>query len=168
MKQMTTDNLAAAYAGESQAHMKYAIFADVAEKEGMADIARMFKAISYAELVHARNHLRELKKIKTTAENLQTAIGGETYEVDEMYPAFIEVAKLQDEKGAVRSFNFAIQAEKIHAVMYEKARLAAEAGNDFVVGRISICPTCGYTHYEGDMPDFCPVCGVPKDKFVAF
>jgi len=167
MKKMTEANLAAAYAGESQAHMRYQIFSEAAEKEGMPNIARLFRAVSHAELVHARNHYRELDKIKNTAENLQLAIDGEDYEVDEMYPAFMEVAKMQEQKGAVKSFNFAFQAEQIHSKMYKKARDAAEAGRDIELGKVYICPVCGYTH-EGEPPDFCPVCGVPKDKFAQF
>ena len=167
MKKMTTDNLTNAYAGESQAHMKYQIFSEAADKEGLPNIARLFKAVSYAEMVHARNHLKELGRIKSTAENLQAAIDGENYEVEEMYPAFMEVGKLQAARGAVKSFNYAYQAEQIHARMYEKARQAAEAGNDIDLGKVFICPVCGYTH-EGVPPDFCPVCGVSKDKFASF
>lgn len=167
MGKITSDNLSAAYAGESQAHMRYQIYAEIAEKEGMPNIARLFKAISYAELVHARNHYKELSMIKSTPDNLQVAIDGENYEVDEMYPAFIDVAKMQGVKGAERSFNFALQAEKIHARMYKKAKEASEAGNDIDLNTVFICPVCGYTH-EGAPPDFCPVCGVAKDKFLSF
>lgn len=167
MGKITSDNLSSAYAGESQAHMRYQIYAEIAEKEGMPNIARLFKAISYAELVHARNHYKELGMIKSTADNLQVAIDGENYEVDEMYPAFIDVAKMQGVKGAERSFNFALQAEKIHARMYKNAKEASEAGNDIDLDKVFICPVCGYTH-EGMPPDFCPVCGVAKDKFLSF
>jgi rubrerythrin len=167
MRKMTEQNLSSAYAGESQAHMKYAIYADVAQKEGLANIARLFKAVAFAERVHATNHYRELGMIKSTPENLQVAINGENYEVDEMYPAFMEVAKLQDEKGAVKSCNYAYQAEQIHAEMYQKALEHAEAGKDIDIGKVFICPVCGYTN-EGEPPDFCPVCGAAKDKFVEF
>lgn len=167
MGKITGDNLSSAYAGESQAHMRYQIYAEIAEKEGMPNIARLFRAISYAELVHARNHYKELGKIKSTSDNLQIAIDGEDYEVDEMYPAFIDVAKMQGVKGAERSFNFALQAEKIHARMYKKAKEASEAGNDIDLDKVFICPVCGYTH-EGSPPDFCPVCGVAGDNFLSF
>ncbi len=156
-----------AFAGESQAHMRYAIFSDVAKKEGFGNIARLFKAISFAELVHASNHLGELGIIKKTTYNLQSAIDGENYEVEEMYPAFISVAKLQDEKGAIKSFDYAFKAEKIHSGMYQKAKQAVDAGKDVELGKVYICPVCGYTH-EGEPPDNCPVCGVPREKFVAF
>ncbi len=167
MRKMTEDNLKAAFAGQSQAHMRYLIFADVAEKEGRPNVARLFRAIAYAEQVHATNHYRELGMIRTSPENLQVAIDGENYEVNEMYPAFIAVAQLQGEKGAERAFHFAVEAEKIHAAMYQKAREAALAGKDVQIGKIYICSVCGYT-VEGEVPDRCPICQATKDKFQAF
>lgn len=167
MKLMTQDNLQAAFAGESQAHMKYLIFADQAEKEGFSDVARLFRAIAFAEQVHATNHFRTLGKIGQTAENLQAGIDGETYEVNEMYPAFRAVAELQEEKGANRSMTWALEAEKVHAGMYEQARQAVLSGKDAEVGEIYICETCGWT-VEGEPPDRCPICGAKKEKFRRF
>jgi len=167
MRKMTEQDLAAAFAGESQAHMKYVIYANVAEKEGFPNIARLFRAISHAELAHARNHYRALGNILTSAENLQVAIDGETYEVEEMYPAFKAVAELQNEKEALRSMDWALQAEKIHAGMYQKAKQAVEANKDIEIGKIQICEQCGYT-VEGNVPDRCPICGATKDKFKSF
>jgi len=164
---MTQHNLRDAFSGESQAHMKYQIYAEVAEKEGFPNVARLFKAISYAELVHARNHLKELGGIKDTVENLQSGIDGETYEVEEMYPAYHAVAELQEEKGAVRSTHYALEAEKIHAVMYTDAKKTVMEKKDIEIGTIRICDVCGYT-VEGDAPDKCPVCGAPASKFLAF
>ena len=167
MKKMTEQFLQEAFAGESQAHMKYNIFSEVAEKEGMPNVARMFKAIAYAEQVHATNHFRELGMIRSTTENLGEAMGGEDFEVDEMYPAYKEVAKMQGEKGAVKTTNYALEAEKIHSKMYHKAQESAEAGNDIELKTVYICPVCGYTH-EGDPPDYCPVCGAAKEKVNSF
>lgn len=116
MHEMTKENLKAAFAGESQAHMKYIIFADKAERDGYPEVARLFRAISYAERVHATSHLRELGGIGDTVVNLEAASSGEHYEHTEMYPAFDAVAKLQEEKGAVRSINYALETEKIHEV----------------------------------------------------
>ena len=110
MHKMTQQNLQSAFAGESQAHMRYLIFAEVAEKEGMLNVARLFRTIAYAEHVHAQNHLRELAGIGKTLENLDTAIAGETFEIDEMYPAYNEVAKLQKESGAQKSMHYALEA----------------------------------------------------------
>lgn len=167
MRKMTEDNLKAAFAGESQAHMRYLAFADKAEKEGFANVARLFRAISFAEQAHATNHLRTLGGIGSTVENLGEAIGGETYEVEEMYPSFIAVAEQQAEKSALRSMNYALEAEKIHAAMYQQARQAVQAGQDVALGTIYICEVCGYT-VEGQVPDRCPICNAPKEKFRAF
>ena len=167
MHPMTEENLKAAFAGESQAHMRYLAFADAAEKEGKANTARLFRAIAYAEQVHATNHLRELGGISDSAANLQEAINGETFEVEEMYPAYDAVAKLQGESGATRSIHYAIEAEKIHADMYKSAKAETDAGKDAEIGNVYICPVCGYTA-EGEAPDKCPVCGAPREKFVEF
>jgi rubrerythrin len=167
MHDMTEGNLKAAFAGESQAHMRYLAFADKAEREGFPNVARLFRAVSFAEQAHATGHLRTLGGVGGTAENLTTAIGGENYEVDEMYPAFIAVAELQGEKLALRSMNYALEAEKIHAAMYQEARQSVQAGQDVKMGTIHICEVCGYT-VEGDAPDRCPLCNAPKEKFRAF
>jgi rubrerythrin len=167
MKEMTKENLNTAFAGESQAHMKYLAFAAQAQKEGKANIARLFEAIAYAEQVHATNHLKELGGIGDTATNLEKAIGGESFEVDEMYAAYLAVAEEQGEKGAKRSMTYAIEAEKIHAEMYSDAKEKAEAGEDMDIGEIYICPVCGFTHI-GEPPDRCPVCNVKREKFRVF
>ena len=167
MKKMTEKNLRDAYAGESQAHMRYLIFANKAEEEEKPNIARLFRAIAFAEQVHATNHLKTLGDLGATTDNLQAAIDGENFEVEEMYPAYDTVAKLQEEKGAIRSIHYAIEAEKIHSAMYTKARQMAKEGKDIDIGAVYICPVCGYT-VEGEVPDACPVCGVSKRKFVKF
>ena len=167
MRAMTEANLEAAFAGESQAHMKYAIFADKAEKEGYPGVARLFRAISYAEQVHATNHLRELGGIGDTVANLEAAFNGENYENTEMYPAFDAVARLQEEKGAIRSIHYALEAEKIHEAMYTGARESVVAGEDIKSAPVFVCPVCGHT-VIGEAPDKCPICGVPKDKYREF
>lgn len=167
MRAMTEANLEAAFAGESQAHMKYAISADKAEKEGYPGVARLFRAISYAEQVHATNHLRELGGIGDTVANLEAAFNGENYENTEMYPAFDAVARLQEEKGAIRSIHYALEAEKIHEAMYTGARESVVAGEDIKSAPVFVCPVCGHT-VIGEAPDKCPICGVPKDKYREF
>ncbi|MCD6111486.1 MAG: rubrerythrin family protein, partial [Thermoplasmata archaeon] len=122
MKKMTKKALEEAFAGESMAHMKYAIFAEIAESEGFRNISRLFRAISYAELVHARNHARELGYLGKTPENLQSGIEGETFEIEEMYPVYRATAEMQGESGAVRSTTYALEAERIHANMYKDAK----------------------------------------------
>lgn len=167
MRKMTEENMKAAFAGESQAHTRYLIYAEEAKRHGFENVARLFKAIAYAELVHATNHLRALGGIGKTSENLTKAIGGETFEVDEMYPAYIEVARLQNEKAAERSATWALEAERIHAEMFLKAKEAVEVGKDAEIGDIYICEFCGYT-VEGEPPDRCPICNAQKERFRKF
>jgi len=167
MREMTEKFLKDAFAGESMAHMKYAIFAEEAEKKGFKNLAKLFRAISYAEYVHARNHYQALKMIQSISENIQQCIDGENFEVEEMYPVYNEVAKFQKENEAVRSTHYALEAEKIHAVMYKKAKELAEQGKDYPADKISICSVCGYT-VEGDAPEKCPVCGASASQFVNF
>ncbi|MFC1594736.1 rubrerythrin family protein [Candidatus Omnitrophota bacterium] len=167
MHKMTQQNLQTAFSGESQAHMKYLIFSAAAEKEGKKNIARLFKAIAYAEQVHATNHLKVLGGIGKTAENLAAALGGENFEVDEMYPVYNSDAKLQGEKEAEKSTHYALEAEKIHAKMYTKAKDTAEKDKDIDLGDVYICPVCGYT-VEKEAPEFCPVCGVKEALFKKF
>jgi len=167
MHDMTKQNLQNAFAGESQAHMKYLIFADQAEKEKRPNIARLFRAIAYAEQVHATGHFKVLGGLGATPKNLEAAVAGETFEVTEMYPVYHEDAKFQGEKEAEKSTHYALEAEKIHADMYAKAKTSAEADKDIELKEVHICPVCGYTH-EGEPDDFCPVCGVKKESFKKF
>jgi rubrerythrin len=168
MRKMTEKNLNDAFAGESMAHMKYLIFSEIAEESGYSNLARMFKAIAYAEQVHAKNHGENLGIIADTKDNIENCIQGETYEIEEMYPAFLSVAKLQEEKNAEKGFHYAIEAEKIHAEMYKKAKENVENDKDMEISEIYICPVCGYTHYKGDLPERCPVCGIPSSGFRKF
>jgi len=167
MRPMTKENLSNAFAGESQAHMRYLIFADKAEKEGKPNIARLFKAIAYAERVHATNHFNALQQLSGTPDNLQVAIDGETFEVDEMYPAYDAVAKLQEENDAIKSIYYALEAEKGHAELYTAAKEMADQDKDIDDESVYVCPVCGYT-VKGEAPEKCPVCKVPKEKFSKF
>ncbi|MGC9367033.1 MAG: rubrerythrin family protein [bacterium] len=167
MKDRTTKCLEEAFAGESMAHLKYLLFSDIADREGLANIARLFKAIAYAEQVHAGNHAVNLEITGETTENLQSCIDGENYEVEEMYPAFDAVAKLQQEKGAEQSIHYALEAEKIHSEMFKQAKQAVDLGQDQEIDEIYICPVCGFTHI-GKPPDCCPVCGISSKKFKNF
>jgi len=167
MKQSTAANLKEAFAGESQAFMKYSIFADKAERDGFPEVARLFRATAFAERVHATNHLRALGGINDTAANLEQAIGGEHYEVTEMYPAFNAVAELQGEKSAIRSIHYALEAEKIHEVLYGDAKMAVSEDTDIASAPVHVCPVCGHT-IIGEAPDKCPVCGLLHDKYIEF
>ncbi len=157
-----------AFAGESMAHMKYLAFSDVADNEGYPNVAKLFKAISYAEQVHATNHAKNLGYLGKTEENLQAGIDGEEFEVEEMYPAYDAIAKLQEEKGAQKSIYYAVEAEKIHAAYYQQAKENVKQGKNFELNAVSICPVCGFTQVDGELPAKCPVCGVTSEKFKEF
>ena len=154
-------NLKAAFAGESQANRKYLAFAEKAEQDGYPQVARLFRAAAEAETVHAHNHLRALKAINSTADNLKEAIAGETAEFREMYPGMIAAAQAEGHKEALRSFEFANEVEKVHAQLFQKA-LANLEKKEMV--DIFICTICGHT-VEGEPPDQCPVCKALKKFF---
>jgi rubrerythrin len=167
MKKMTEENVKAALAGESQAHVKYAAFAEKAAAEKLPNVARAFKANSYAEQVHATNYVKALGALGTTIQNLDASVGGESFEIEEMYPAYITVAQSQGEKAAETFFGYALAAEKVHAGIYRAAHEAVASGRDIDFKAIHVCSFCGFT-MEGEAPDKCPVCGTPKVKFVTF
>ena len=158
----TEDALKEAFAGESQANRKYLAFAIKADQEGFAQAARLFRAAAEAETVHAHNHLRVLKGIRSTKENLTEAIDGETHEFKNMYPAMIEKAKAEGNKEAERSFNFANAVEKIHARLYQLMFDNLEKVKDTY--SYYVCPVCGYTA-EKEAPETCPVCGAKGKMF---
>lgn len=157
----TSKDLADAFAGESQANRKYLAFAAKAEKEGMKQVAKLFRAAAEAETVHAHNHLRAIGGIGSTAENLKAAIGGETYEFENMYPQMIEDAKAEGDKNAEKTFNYANEVEKVHAELFKKA---AEQLDKLEEKDIYVCKVCGNT-VEGEPPDKCPICNSPKAAF---
>ena len=167
MKKMTEQHVKDALAGESQAHIKYMAFSEKAAAENLPNVARAFKAASFSEQVHATSHLKTLAGIGATAENLASAVEGENFEVEEMYPAYIKVAELQGEKTAGLSFYRAMAAEKVHASIYKKAKEAVQKGGDLDAEPIHVCTVCGFT-MEGTAPENCPICGASKVKFVAF
>ncbi|TXT66701.1 MAG: Rubrerythrin-2 [Promethearchaeota archaeon] len=158
------EDLKAAFAGESQANRKYLAFAEKAEKDGFPQVAKIFRAAAAAETVHAHNHLRAMGGINSTLENIKEAIQGEHYEFTKMYPEFLEDAKKESHKEAIRTFNYANEVEKVHHRLYEDALNAVKDGNDLEEQEIYVCSVCGYTH-EGEPPEKCPVCGAAKKVF---
>lgn len=181
MHDMTKSNLQSAYSGESQAHMRYMIWADKAEKDGFANVARLFRAVSLSEQIHATVHFMALKNevggasdvagagfgFGPTPQNVAVALSGEEFEIAEMYPVFQATADFQEEKLASRGFYRALEAEKVHAAMYRQAKEATSAGNDMVLGTVHICTECGFT-MEGEAPDVCPLCKHKREIFQAF
>ncbi|MCJ7665901.1 MAG: rubrerythrin family protein [Actinobacteria bacterium] len=153
--------MAEAFAGESQANRKYLAFAKKADEEGHPQSARLFRAAADAETVHALNHLKAMDGIKSTKENLEAAVSGETFEFKDMYPEMIKEAGEEDQSEARLSFTFANKVEAIHADLYQK--YLDNLGNNADTP-IFVCQVCGNT-VEGAAPDRCSVCGNPKEMF---
>jgi rubrerythrin len=160
----THDNLKEAFAGESQANQKYRVFAKKAEKEGFPNIAKLFATAAEAERIHAEGHLAALEAVGSTIDNLRAAIAGETYEYSEMYPPMHELAASENHK-AKRMFNYALDAEKVHAELYNLALQAAMEGKDLDTNDIYLCPICGHIEI-GNPENNCPICGTLASKYV--
>lgn len=161
----TIKNLKEAFAGESQANQKYRAFAKKAEQEGFVNVARFFRTAAEAERIHAEGHLKALDGVGSTAENLQAAIDGETYEFTEMYPPMLEQAEA-DEHKARRMFKYAAEAEAVHAKLYKLALESVQQGVDLEVD-FYLCPVCGYIEF-GVPTNPCPICGTKAEKFILF
>jgi len=157
-------NLDAAFAGESQANRKYLFFAEKAEQEGHPQIARLFRAVAEAETVHARTHFRIAGGIKTTRENLLTAIQGEKHEFSEMYPAFVKQAEAEGERQSKVSFEQIGRVEEVHHGLYQAAAEMLDRGEPIEGKPLFVCQVCGYTTEEG-APERCPICGAPERMF---
>ena len=160
----TEQNLKDAFAGESQANRKYMAFAKKAEKDGFPNIARLFRTTAEAETLHALGHLEAMKGVGSTAENLQGAIGGQTYEFTQMYPPMLSQA-VADKHAAKRMFGYAVRAEEVHAKLYTMALEAVKQGKDLVETKFFLCPVCGHIEL-GEAPASCPICGELGDEFI--
>ena len=160
----TKENLAGAFAGESQANRKYLAFAKQAEADGFPQIARLFRAAAHAETIHAHAHLRAMGGIGKTDENLSAAIEGEGFEFQQMYPPYLKQAQAEGDKLAEISFRNALAVEEVHHDLYSKALHTLKAGGDLPNRKIYVCEICCNTVYD-EAPDKCAVCGVPKDRF---
>ena len=202
----TVQNLLAAFEGESNAHAKYTAFAAKADEDGLHGAASLFRAAARAEQIHAANHARVIgqlgghaeceihaAEVKSTLENLKTALGGEQYEVATMYPGFLEEATARKNSRAIRTFTGALEAEKTHARLYSEAIALLESSQwstrtppattrlyDEAIALIEegkkdswiiearnfyVCPVCGYTSELKEAHASCPVCGYAWKKF---
>jgi len=160
----TLDNLMAAFAGESQANRKYTAYAKKAEAEGKLNAAKLFRAAADAETLHALKHFEVAGKIGSTADNLKDAVAGETYEYKDMYPDFVKQAEAEGNKAAaLMSFKFAMQAEEVHARLYQEALENLDKEEEVFY---YLCPVCG--NIEKAVPEKCPICGVPGSKFIKY
>lgn len=160
----TEKDLKEAFAGESQANRMYLAFAQKAESDGYAQIAKLFRAAAAAETVHAHAHFRVMGGVKDTAANLQAAMDGEGYEFQKMYPGFLSEAEKEKNAPAAVSFRNALAVEKIHHDLYSEALASLKQGKDLARQDIFVCEICGNTVY-GHAQDKCSVCGAPKAKF---
>jgi len=158
------ENLKNAFAGESQANRRYLAFARKAEQDGFPQVAKLFRAAAEAETVHALNHLRIMKEIKTTVENLDAAISGETFEFKKMYPEYLSIARQERKNDAAWSFDMANKVEQVHAGLFTKALEALRSKRELPKTDYYVCSVCGYTP-EGGPPEKCPICGSPKAAF---
>jgi len=159
----TMKNLMEAFAGESQANRKYTAYAKKAEAEGKLNAAKLFRAASDAETLHALKELEVAGKIKSTEENLKDGIAGETYEYTEMYPDFIKEAEEEGNKMAATIFRFAMKAEEVHAGLYKDALENIDQTEEVFY---YLCPVCG--NIEKSVPDKCVICGVPGERFIKY
>jgi rubrerythrin len=160
----TNENLAVAFAGESQANRKYLAFARAAEKEGLPQIARLFRAAAEAETIHALGHLANMGGVGTTLQNLEAAVAGETYEFTEMYPPMVKTALAEGHKGR-HLLAYALAAEQVHARLFTEALAAMKAGKDLSTMDVYLCPVCGDIEF-GEPPEKCPLCGAPSARYV--
>lgn len=160
MDEKTLQNLKEAFAGEAQAKTKYLAFAAKAEQEGYKNAARMFRAAAEAEAVHAHSHLRAMKGIGSTADNLKEAVAGETYEFESMYPGMVKRAEEAGEKEAARSFRFAMEAERVHARLYQMLLDNLDSGVELT---FHLCTVCG--NIELGPVDKCSICGAGPRAF---
>lgn len=176
----TINNLKAGIKGETTASAKYKAFADKAREEGLDTIAKLFDAASKSESIHAANHTKVLEElgekmeefkpeyeVKTTAENLQTAISGESYEVATMYPEFIAAAKTENVEKAVKSYTWAMDTEMKHQEFYAKALEALKQNKENTLSfEYVVCPVCGNTYEKGSMDLKCAFCQTDSEKYV--
>jgi rubrerythrin len=175
----TIENLKAGIKGETTASAKYAAFAQKATDEGNFNVAKLFLAASKAESIHADNHKKVLEglgekmedftpefEVKTTAENLQAAIDGETYESTTMYPQFLADAKTEKVEKATKSFNWAFDTEKKHQQFYTSALQALNSMTENTLPiDYAVCPTCGNTYNKAILDEKCAFCQTGKEKF---
>jgi rubrerythrin len=161
---MASEDLKESFAGESQANQKYRAFAARAERDGFPNIASLFRTTAEAERIHAEGHLKALDGVGSTAENLQAAIEGETYEFTKMYPPMLQRATEAGHK-AKRMFGYAVEAEAVHAKLYALALDAVKQGRDLAETKFYLCPVCGHIEF-GEPPASCPICGAVASRFV--
>ncbi|MBU5425034.1 Rubrerythrin-2 [Tissierella pigra] len=159
----TIKNLMEAFAGESQANRKYLAYSEKAESEGKINAAKLFKAAADAETIHALRHFKVAGNVGTTAENLEDGVNGETFEFETMYPPFVEIAEAEGNKAAVQTFTYAMEAERVHAKLYQEALDNLDSEEEVFY---YLCPVCG--NIEKFVPEKCSICNVAGSKFIKY
>ena len=159
----TQNHLMEAFAGESQANRKYTAYAQKAQAEGKLNAAKLLKAASDAETIHALEHFEVAGMISDTAANLADAVAGETHEYKNMYPDFVKEAQAENNKAALRTFTFAMKAEEVHARLYKEALSNLDETQEVFY---YLCPICG--NIEKAVPANCVICGAPGEKFIKY
>lgn len=159
----TLRNLMEAFAGESQANRKYLSYAKKAQAEGKLNAAKLFRAAADAETLHALKQFQVAGKIKSTEENLQDAVNGETHEFKSMYPGFLKEAEAEGNKAAIIAFTHAMKAEEVHAKHYQEALENLTQTEEVFY---YLCPVCG--NIEKFIPERCSICGAPGSSFIKY
>jgi len=160
----TRSALHMAYTGEAKAALRLKVYAEKADREGYAQMAKLFRVIAFSEEIHGSRALKLLREVKSTEENLAASFEAETHVADVAYDEFIKQAETEGNKAAVLHFSQSRDVEEIHAKLYK------EAMNHFMEERQTsyyVCKVCGYVA-DGVLPDMCPVCSAKKDQFVSF
>lgn len=158
------DKLENAFQNEILAHFKYGLMARNAEEQGWSGLSALFKALSDSEFYHAANHYSVLNQKKSVLDDLKGSIEGESWEVEHMYKEYSEYAEDHGHSLARYSFQDALNAEKVHKTLLEKAVQSVEQEEDIPVATYYTCTSCGYTFESNSPPQRCPVCGAPEDK----
>lgn len=160
----TKSALHMAYTGEAKAALRLKVYAEKADKEGYAQMAKLFRVIAFSEEIHGSRALKVLREVKSTEENLAASFESETHVAEVAYDEFIKQAETEGNKAAVLHFSQSRDVEEIHAKLYK------EAMNHFMEEREAVyyvCKVCGYVA-DGVLPDECPVCSAKKEQFVSF
>jgi rubrerythrin len=176
-KSTTLDNLQAAYNGESNAKVRYEAFATKADEEGYKGVASLFRAAAASEGIHLQSHAEAIRslsaepmadikgpEVKSTRENLEAALKGETFEMETMYPEFVKQADAEKNSKAARSFKGAVAAEKEHAKFFKDALGNLESWKA-EQKTFLVCTVCGFTSANLALKQ-CPVCTAPRSKFL--
>ena len=163
MKEKTKKNIYTSFIGEAKAYFRLLAYAEKADEEEVPQIALLFRAIAEAERVHATRQLNLVKDmiVKDTDTNLEKSFQREKSISENEYPKFLKEAEDEGEKAAALVFSHARDAESFHAKLYERAIYHVIKD---IVKAYHVCQVCGYVT-DKKLPDKCPICGAPKEKF---